>query len=79
VIVLAVLFIFAGVMHFVNPSFFVRIVPPPLAPWALELTYISGVFEILGGAVDSAISNLGGVWSNGVVGGGVSSQHLYGF
>ncbi len=48
-IVLAGLFIFAGIMHFVSPSFFVKIVPPPLAPWALELTYISGFFELLGG------------------------------
>ncbi len=48
-IVLSILFIFAGIMHFVTPNFFVQIVPPPLAAWALELTYISGVFEILGG------------------------------
>ncbi len=48
-IVLAGLFIFAGVMHFVSPNFFVKIVPPQIASWALELTYISGFFEILGG------------------------------
>ena len=26
-----------------------QIMPPPLAPWALELTLLSGVFELLGG------------------------------
>ncbi len=47
-IAIAALFLVAGIAHFVVPAFFVRIMPPPLAPWALELTYISGVFEILG-------------------------------
>jgi len=38
-----------GVQHFVDPQTFVDIMPPLLAGWALELVYISGVFEILGG------------------------------
>ena len=38
-----------GVSHFTDPEPFVEIMPPPLAPWALELVYWSGVFEILGG------------------------------
>ena len=41
-------FIWVGIQHFVDPEPFVGIVPPYL-PWALELVYISGVFEILGG------------------------------
>ena len=41
-------FIFVGVLHFVRPSGFVAIVPPFL-PAHLELVYISGIFEILGG------------------------------
>lgn len=47
-ILIAVLFISIGVMHFVRPGFFVSIMPPYL-PYHLELVYISGVFEILGG------------------------------
>jgi uncharacterized membrane protein len=37
-----------GVLHFVDPAPFVAIVPPYL-PWHLELVYVSGFFEILGG------------------------------
>ncbi len=47
-IILGIGFIFVGVLHFVRPSGFVAIVPPFL-PAHLELVYISGVFEILGG------------------------------
>jgi len=39
----------AGVMHFVQPAPFVRIVPDYL-PSPLALVYVSGFFEILGGA-----------------------------
>jgi uncharacterized membrane protein len=45
---LAVAFIGAGVNHFRNAEFYVRIMPPYL-PWHYELVLISGVFEILGG------------------------------
>ncbi|MBP6745329.1 DoxX family protein [bacterium] len=45
---LALLFSFAGVMHFVKPDIFVRAMPAYL-PYQLELVFISGVFEILGG------------------------------
>jgi uncharacterized membrane protein len=45
---LAFLFVSAGVLHFVKTSFFVGIVPSYL-PYPLELVYISGVCEILGG------------------------------
>jgi uncharacterized membrane protein len=43
---LAVLFVAAGVNHFVNPGFYVGIMPPYL-PWPLTLVYLSGVFEIV--------------------------------
>jgi uncharacterized membrane protein len=47
-VLLAIFFVTAGVLHFVNSGFFEQIVPPYL-PWPLEIVYISGVFEILGG------------------------------
>jgi len=47
-IILAVFMIFVGVQHFINPAPFVRIVPDYL-PWHLEIVYISGFFEALGG------------------------------
>ncbi|MEY3361370.1 MAG: hypothetical protein RL531_1089 [Actinomycetota bacterium] len=37
----------AGVMHFVNPSFFDAIVPPALPPNARFWTYVSGVAELV--------------------------------
>lgn len=46
--VLAVAIIIVGITHFTKPEPYVSIVPPQL-PAPLELVYISGVFEILGG------------------------------
>jgi uncharacterized membrane protein len=43
---LALFMVFAGVMHFVRPEGFVRIVPEIL-PAPLMLVYVSGFFEIL--------------------------------
>ncbi len=40
------LYVFAGVMHFVRPDFYVQIMPPYL-PWHLELVYLSGIAEIV--------------------------------
>jgi uncharacterized membrane protein len=45
---LAVFFVGAGVNHFANPDFYVRIMPPYL-PAHLELVNLSGVLEVLGG------------------------------
>ena len=45
---IAAFFIGVGVAHFVKPDPFVYIMPPYL-PWHLELVYISGFFEVLGG------------------------------
>jgi len=44
-VLLSLLMLFAGVMHFIKPGFFVKIVPPYL-PFPLELVYVSGVCEI---------------------------------
>jgi uncharacterized membrane protein len=46
---LAVLFLTAGCLHFVREESFTRIVPPYL-PFPVALVYISGFFEVLGGA-----------------------------
>jgi uncharacterized membrane protein len=47
--VLGVFFIVAGLYHFINPDFYLTIMPPYL-PWHLFLVYLSGFFEIvLGG------------------------------
>lgn len=45
---LAAIFVFAGVMHFVIPASYVGIMPPWL-PWHRALVYASGVAEIAGG------------------------------
>ena len=45
---LAVFFIAIGCDHFIRPNFYVGIMPPYL-PAHLELVYLSGLFEILGG------------------------------
>ncbi|NDJ20670.1 DoxX family membrane protein [Nostoc sp. B(2019)] len=47
-VILAVSLIVVGVTHFIVPDQYVRIVPPQL-PYPLELVYLSGFYEILGG------------------------------
>ncbi|MBW4694903.1 MAG: DoxX family protein [Lyngbya sp. HA4199-MV5] len=47
-VVLAISIITVGIIHFAKPAPFVKIMPPQL-PYPLELVYISGFFEILGG------------------------------
>jgi len=42
---LAVFFIVGGLNHFLNPPFYLKIMPPYL-PWHLFLVYLSGIFEI---------------------------------
>jgi len=42
---LCVFFVMAGINHFINPDFYLSIMPPYL-PWHLFLVYLSGFFEI---------------------------------
>lgn len=42
---MGLVYLSAGIMHFANSAFFVRIVPDYL-PWHLGLVYLSGVCEI---------------------------------
>ena len=44
------LFVVAGLNHFLNPGFYVGMMPP-YVPWHLELVYISGVAEMILGAM----------------------------
>ena len=48
-IAVACLFLFTGTLHFLYPHKFLPIMPPFL-PWPLALVYVSGFFELLGGA-----------------------------
>tara|TARA_B100001057_G_scaffold229956_1_gene230277 strand:- start:25 stop:444 length:420 start_codon:yes stop_codon:yes gene_type:complete len=45
---LAAFFINVGIDHFINPDFYLSIMPPAF-PLHLEAVYISGLFEVLGG------------------------------
>ncbi len=47
---LAIFMIAAGIMHFVNPAFFLKIMPPYL-PLHKELVLVSGIFEVLLGVL----------------------------
>lgn len=44
--ILGIAFVFAGSNHFINPKFYLNIMPPYL-PWHLFLVYLSGAFEII--------------------------------
>ncbi len=45
-----VFYVFAGVRHFVDPGFYIRMMPPYL-PLHRELVYLSGVIEIVLGVL----------------------------
>ncbi|RCJ20468.1 hypothetical protein A6S26_26460 [Nostoc sp. ATCC 43529] len=47
-VILSIAIIFVGVTHFLIPEPYVKIMPPQL-PNPLELVYLSGFYEILGG------------------------------
>jgi uncharacterized membrane protein len=57
-------FVFAGIMHFVRPHWYERIMPPQL-PAHRELVYASGVAEIAGGlaTMHPATRRAGSAWS----------------
>ena len=42
---LCVFSVAAGLNHFINPAFYLKIMPPYL-PWHLFLVYLSGFFEV---------------------------------
>lgn len=48
IIISSIFYVIVGIKHFIEPKYFLSIVPPYL-PYHLELVYISGLFEILFG------------------------------
>ena len=48
IIISSIFYVVVGIKHFIEPEYFLSIVPPYL-PYHLELVYISGLFEILFG------------------------------
>jgi uncharacterized membrane protein len=47
-IVAAIFYMFAGTLHFLQPDFYLRIMPPYI-PWHVAMVDISGVAEFAGG------------------------------
>ena len=45
-ILLALFITYAGVQHFINPDFFLKVIPPFLMDFGYPIVYISGVVEI---------------------------------
>ena len=62
-VILGGFFLFAGLMHFLKPRPYERIVPDAL-PAHREIVYVSGVAEMLGGAgvLSPRTSRLAGWW-----------------
>ena len=48
IIISSIFYVIVGIKHFIDPEYFLTIVPPYL-PYHLELVYISGLFEVLFG------------------------------
>ena len=46
---MSIMYIFIGTRHFLDPQYFLYIVPPQL-PFKLFLVYVTGLVEIIGGA-----------------------------
>ena len=49
VYVMSFMYIFIGIRHFIDPQYFLDIVPPQL-PFKLFLVYFTGLIEVVGGA-----------------------------
>lgn len=48
--IFGILFIFAGINHFLNPKMYLKIMPPYI-PWHSFMVYSSGILEIILGAL----------------------------
>ena len=47
VLLMSGFYIYVGILHFIDPEWFLFIMPPFLSSIGLELIYISGFFEII--------------------------------
>lgn len=45
--ILAAFITYAGIMHFVDPEFFLKVIPPFLLKFGYPIVYISGIIEII--------------------------------
>jgi len=63
--ILAAFFVLAGLNHFRNDAFYVKMMPPYL-PWHLFLVYLSGFFEIAFGVL-LAIPRQGAIAAWGLI------------
>ena len=50
IIIMSLFYIIAGTNHFINPDWYVRIVPP-IFPFKTAIVYISGILEIILGSL----------------------------
>ena len=50
IFVMSFFYIYVGIRHFIDPMWFVQIMPPYI-PFHIELVYLSGFFEILFGVM----------------------------
>ena len=50
-IIMSIFYVSIGIKHFIDPDWFLHIMPPYLMFVGLELVYISGFFEILLGVM----------------------------
>ena len=49
VLLMSGFYVYVGILHFIDPEWFLFIMPPFLSSIGLELIYISGFFEVVGG------------------------------
>ena len=50
IIIMSLFYIIAGINHFINPVWYIRIVPPIL-PFKIVIVYITGILEIVLGSL----------------------------
>ena len=50
IVAMSIFYIWAGIQHFIDPAWFVKIMPPYI-PFHYEAVYLSGFFEILLGGM----------------------------
>lgn len=44
---MVVFYLFAGYNHFINPTFYLPLIPPYLGQWSVELNLLAGIVELL--------------------------------